>query len=1248
MARPVGSVSYIGFSPDAGGSVTVRVLEPVLAGDVITVRQDGAEFGEGSATSWTWTADRNIAAGETVTVNGLGTGGGSAGASGNEGEGEADVDSTGSIGSSSAVNGSSTNPSLIDTTLDNTIVDPAIHLAMPGGISASGGAPAAMEIIAGGGGSKAVRSSAAVTSVSTPPQLPTPPNSDGAPNLVPGNEAATTNPFGDGNDNFTNNDLLFSGISMLGGDDTLVNSGTIIGLDGIAIDMGDGNDAVTLLEGSNIYGEIRLGAGDDTLTATEVEDDLVVDAGSGNDIVRTGSGDDLVRGGAGDDLLDGGEGDDVLQGGEGNDRLIGGLGDDFLFGGAGNDTLVGGEGNDLLDGGEGIDTADYSAETSGITVDLSTGKATGADIGLDTLQGIENVIGGSGDDVLIGNDQANVLNGGAGNDRIVIGAGDTAIGGEGDDSIEVKAGAGAAAIVDGGTGFDTVKLLGAGTGSLAAATGVERLEVQAGSWSVAGSAVYDEIVIRDGATVTSGLIIDNDDEVEIDAGGKLIVSNNAVTWAGGGDAVLTNAGLIEVNAGERLLQATAGAAGSLTIDNLAGGTLRGEIGPSRAGAAGATIVVSNAGVIEADGRVMDFDDFDDNGASVTINNQAGGIIRQHGENTDVIRPGQNGTVNNWGTITSETGAVAGGDLIDFQENSGGKVNNHAGGLLEGAKHAITGKKTVTIVNDGTIIGRNGSAVNIDNDGAEASRVHITNNGVMQGRSAGLADSDGDAIDVDGLVTILNTGTIEGLGASGSKDGEPNVSEAIAAGGGTIVNDTGATIRGHGRAIQVDNSGNAGAPGATLIVNRGLIEGQGNGPENVSPEEAAGFDLRGNEAINLIGDHADEVINVAGATIIGGVSMGGGNDKLGNSGLIEATGGAAIDMGDGDDHLNLYVGAVVNGKILLGAGNDLVTATSSSDFDIDAGDGDDQIYLGDGDDSVRGGVGNDTIYSGAGDDFIDGGDGDDILYGEAGNDTIHGGAGNDIISGGAGDDTIHGGAGNDTIIAGPGNDYIDGGDGYDTLDLSAASGAIYVDMASGRVAGAGIGVQTFVNIENLAFGDGDNVVTGGNGDDTFDGGAGDDTLSGGAGDDTLYGGLGNDTLKGGSGDDLLDGGEGNDDISGGSGDDILLGGLGNDKLSGGSGDDVLDGGAGDDILTGGSGNDVFVFAPGFGRDTITDFAGGQEDVIEFDRAIFADIDALFSHAAQVGADVVITVDADNTLTISGIQLNSLHADDFRFV
>lgn len=1238
MTRPAGSVSFTGTSTEAGNGVVFRVLEPVLAGSVIAIPVEGLAGGQGA--SWSWTADRDLPAGATVTLRGSVESGVAV-----EVEPGPDVDTTGSIGGSRSVRGSSTDPSLLDGQVTSDVIDPSISVATPAASAAPITRIAAPADI--GGGERASRSFVASNvAFAVAEDEPAEAGGDAQASAAAQPAAVAASAFGDGDDTLINDETLFSVVEMFGGNDTLVNSGTIIGLDGTAVDMGDGNDQVTLLAGSRLFGEIRLGAGDDRLTASATGDDLEIDAGAGNDIVVSGSGDDLIRGGAGNDDIDGGEGDDALDGGNGNDRLLGGRGDDFLFGGAGDDALVGGEGNDRLDGGDGVDTADYSAETAGVTLDLAAGTASGDGIGRDTLTGVENVIGGSGDDVLSGNDLANRLDGGAGNDRILAGAGDTVLGGAGDDIVEVRAGTAVAALIDGGVGRDTLRLTGTGTGSLAAATGVERLDVEGGSWSVAGSAAYDEIAIRTGATVVSGIIINNNDQVAIDAGGKLAVASDAVTWAGGGNAILTNAGLIEISASNRLLQTTANATGSLTIDNLAGGALRGALNPGQAGAAAASIIVNNAGLIEANGRVLDFRTFDNNGASATINNLAGGVIRQFGTNTDVIRPGQNGTVNNAGTIKAQDGVVDGGDLIDFQSDRGGKVNNLAGGVLEGARHAVTGDHAVTVVNDGTIIGRNGSAVNIDNDGSEADRVNITNNGTMQGRSAGLANSDGDAIDVDGLVSLINRGTVEGLGASGANNGEPNVSEAIAIGGGTILNTGTGRISGYGRAIQVDNSVNANALGATLVVNDGLIQGFGNGPQNVPPQDATRFDLRGNEAINLIGTYADEIINNSSGRIVGGVAMGGGNDKLGNSGRIEATGGSAIDMGDGDDSVNLFVGATVIGKILLGKGNDLVTATASAAFEIDGGEGDDQIYLGEGGDTVLGGLGADIVFTGAGDDVIDGGAGDDNLNGEAGNDTIDGGDGKDTISGGAGDDTIDAGAGDDVIKAGPGVDQVDGGEGYDTLDLSAASGALFVDMASGRIAGAGIGVQNFVNIENLAFGDGNNTVTGGDGDDSFDGGAGDDALNGGAGDDTLSGGLGLDVLKGGSGDDLVDGGAGNDDVSGGSGDDVLLGGLGNDALGGGSGDDRLEGGAGDDMLTGGSGSDVFVFAPGFGRDVITDFAR-QEDAIEFKSALFADFDAAIGSAAQVGSDVVFTIDAATSLTLEDVQLSALRADDFRF-
>ncbi|WP_409520955.1 Ig-like domain-containing protein, partial [Pseudomonas sp.] len=152
-----------------------------------------------------------------------------------------------------------------------------------------------------------------------------------------------------------------------------------------------------------------------------------------------------LTGTASDDVLLANASDTVLDGGDGNDVLVGGAGNDTLYGGNGNDLLIGGLGNDLLDGGAGVDTASYASANGAVHVDLSlTGQqATGA-AGLDTLIGIENLIGSDYNDTLIGNAGDNVLSGGLGNDVLMGGDGnDIIIGGPGND------------IMTGGNGNDT-------------------------------------------------------------------------------------------------------------------------------------------------------------------------------------------------------------------------------------------------------------------------------------------------------------------------------------------------------------------------------------------------------------------------------------------------------------------------------------------------------------------------------------------------------------------------------------------------------------------------------------------------------------------------------------------------------------------------------------------------------------------------------------------------------------------------
>jgi Ca2+-binding RTX toxin-like protein len=135
-------------------------------------------------------------------------------------------------------------------------------------------------------------------------------------------------------------------------------------------------------------------------------------------------------------------------------RLMGGNDNDKLTGGPGDDVLIGEGGADTLTGGDGRDSADYSARTAPVTVNLD-GQANDGEAGEnDNVAGdVEILAGGSGDDALAGNDADNVLLGNGGNDILGGGAGNDQLdGGAGDDTLAGGAGADS---LTGGDGVDT-------------------------------------------------------------------------------------------------------------------------------------------------------------------------------------------------------------------------------------------------------------------------------------------------------------------------------------------------------------------------------------------------------------------------------------------------------------------------------------------------------------------------------------------------------------------------------------------------------------------------------------------------------------------------------------------------------------------------------------------------------------------------------------------------------------------------
>lgn len=161
-------------------------------------------------------------------------------------------------------------------------------------------------------------------------------------------------------------------------------------------------------------------AGDDNLAGGNGDDTLIGD--TGNDILIGNSGNDIIFGGAGNDTVLGGAGDDTIYGDAGDDLIFGHEGRDVINAGDGNDTIFAsiGDGDDAIHGGAGTDTLNLEALTQGVTVDLASGLASGAQSGNDTLSGIENVIGGAGNDTIVAGIGVNVLDGGGGSDTFVF------------------------------------------------------------------------------------------------------------------------------------------------------------------------------------------------------------------------------------------------------------------------------------------------------------------------------------------------------------------------------------------------------------------------------------------------------------------------------------------------------------------------------------------------------------------------------------------------------------------------------------------------------------------------------------------------------------------------------------------------------------------------------------------------------------------------------------------------------------
>ncbi|MFC3614770.1 Ig-like domain-containing protein, partial [Lutimaribacter marinistellae] len=197
-----------------------------------------------------------------------------------------------------------------------------------------------------------------------------------------------------------------------------------------------GGDDDDVISGGDDDDRIDGDAGHDGILGDDGDDDI--DGGTGNDTIYGGDDNDTIDGESGGDVLYGGRGRDFIWGGEDADRIDGGDGDDELLGEDGNDNISGGAdddtirpgaGDDIIDGDGGRDTLSYKAMNGGATIDMTTERAYGAEIGFDIFDSMDHIIGTNGNDLIIGDGDDNQLYGLSGQDTITGGAGNDEIDG---------------------------------------------------------------------------------------------------------------------------------------------------------------------------------------------------------------------------------------------------------------------------------------------------------------------------------------------------------------------------------------------------------------------------------------------------------------------------------------------------------------------------------------------------------------------------------------------------------------------------------------------------------------------------------------------------------------------------------------------------------------------------------------------------------------------------------------------------
>ncbi|MEP3638461.1 MAG: CHRD domain-containing protein [Paracoccaceae bacterium] len=707
------------------------------------------------------------------------------------------------------------------------------------------------------------------------------------------------------------------------------------------------------------------------------------------------------------------------------------------------------------------------------------------------------------------------------------------------------------------------------------------------------------------------------------------------------------------------------------------------------------------GTVYADGTADDFSV--SNLANGTIDagegNQGSGFGAEIGSAED----GANTfTLNNDGVIQGRGDAAAGTSLagdgvrIGNVGNTGttdATITNSGQILSEGANGTVAGLRVVNGVNFQGSLTNAGTIAGVQNGVYFGTGDHT--GGTFINEEGGVVSSGSRALNIDGEgLSVENAGSILGTGdqrngtvyADGTADNYTFTNTGLVDAG----------VGNNGSAVALQTGDVAGDVVSAAIFNEGVFQGRGDAVEG----NTIGDGLRlfsSQEDANFAGLVQNDGV-IAGSTdsdAAAGIRIDGGLNLLGaiiNEGEITGRVNAidATDAGDvtfvNDDE------GVVNGNVLLGAGDDIVVDLGQINGVLDGGAGDDVLIAGNGDNVLVGGLGNDFIEGGEGSDTADFSDQDvavNVNLGSNGNGTATRETGfstsvQDVVVGASlqpTDNIVDGAGFVSEALAGnlyynvhtadfPGGEIrgqlevvSDTGTGHNrvielagSLDASQEPGPTSDSAATGEAtltirfneAGEVVyssellvtglneadlltpvpGVVSAIHLHNAPAG-----INGPIAQDTLvDAGA---TIDAG----TTTGVSGLDVIDEVFETDVLSSIE---NVVGSNDGDVIIGSDVSNTLSGEDGDDVLNGQGGDDLLLGGEGSDTFTFEGLFGNDTIGDFEVGV------DRLDFSDFGPDFTDSLQVsqnGDDAVLTFSSDASVRLEGVNRADLIEDDF---